>query len=84
MAFGTDESVLFMEVSLIQRCPYREVPLYMCTVCDGELDMATGGVKSVESAKCMKRYNMYIYILVFSMLYKCVYDVVFVCGCAFV
>ena len=56
----------------------------MCTLCDGELDMATGGVKSVVSTKCMKRYNMYIYILVFSMLYKCVYDVVFVCGCAFV
>ena len=29
MAFGTDESVLFIEVSLIQRCPYREVPLYV-------------------------------------------------------
>ena len=31
MAFGTGESVLFMEVSLIQRCPGREVPLYTCT-----------------------------------------------------
>ena len=27
VAFGTDESVLFIEVSLIQRCPYSEVPL---------------------------------------------------------
>ena len=25
----TDESVLFIEVSLIQKCPYREVPLYI-------------------------------------------------------
>ena len=29
MAFGSDESVLFIELSLIQGCPYREVPL--CT-----------------------------------------------------
>ena len=29
MACGTGESVLFIEVSLIQRCPYREVPLYI-------------------------------------------------------
>ena len=28
VAFGTGESVLFIEVSLIQRCPYREVPPY--------------------------------------------------------
>ena len=28
MAFRTEENVLFREVSLIQRCPYREVPLY--------------------------------------------------------
>ena len=28
MAFGTDENVLFMEMALIQRCPYREVTLY--------------------------------------------------------
>ena len=27
--FGTDESVLFMEVSSIQGCPYRGVPLYI-------------------------------------------------------
>ena len=27
MVFRTDESVMFMEVSLIQRCPDREVPL---------------------------------------------------------
>ena len=27
--FGTDESVLFIEVSSIQRCPDREVPLYI-------------------------------------------------------
>ena len=29
MAFVTDESVLFIEVSSIQRCPYREIPLYI-------------------------------------------------------
>ena len=29
VTFGTDESVLFREVSLIQECPYREVPLYV-------------------------------------------------------
>ena len=28
MAFGTDESVLFIELSSIRKCPYREVPLY--------------------------------------------------------
>ena len=27
-AFGTDKNVLFMEVSSIQGCPYRGVPLY--------------------------------------------------------
>ena len=27
MAFGTDESVLFEEVSSVQGCSYREVPL---------------------------------------------------------
>ena len=32
MSFGTDESVLFIEVSLIHRCSYREVPLYMVRV----------------------------------------------------
>ena len=26
--FGTEKSVLFMEVSSIQGCPYRGVPLY--------------------------------------------------------
>ena len=29
VVFETDESVLFIEVFLIQRCPYREVPLYI-------------------------------------------------------
>ena len=29
MAFETDEGVLFIEVSFIQRCPHREVPLYV-------------------------------------------------------
>ena len=29
VAFGTDESVLFIEVSSIQGCLYREVPLYI-------------------------------------------------------
>ena len=34
MAFGTYESVLFIEVSSIQGCPYREVPhcMYIVTV----------------------------------------------------
>ena len=31
MALGTDESVLFVEVSSIQVCPDREVPLNMYT-----------------------------------------------------
>ena len=34
MAFGTDESVLFREVSLIQGCPYREVPYNSCAIID--------------------------------------------------
>ena len=29
VAFGTDKHLLFMEVCLIQRCPDREVPLYL-------------------------------------------------------
>ena len=29
VSFGTDESVLFIEVSSIQRCFYREVPFYL-------------------------------------------------------
>ena len=32
MAFGTEESVLFIEVSLIQGYPYREVQLYCVSV----------------------------------------------------
>ena len=45
MALGTDERVLFIEVSLIQRCPDRErfhcilvytpTYLYVCTYTDG-------------------------------------------------
>ena len=27
---GVGKGVLFREVSSVQRCPYREVPLYMC------------------------------------------------------
>ena len=34
MAFGTDKSVLFREVSLIQGCPYREVPYNNCAIID--------------------------------------------------
>ena len=34
MTFGTDESVLFMEVSLIQSCPYRE--RFHCSCIVGE------------------------------------------------
>ena len=33
MALGTDESVLFIEVSSIQRYPDREVPLYTVSMC---------------------------------------------------
>ena len=37
VSFETDESVLLIEVSSIQRCPYRErereVPLYIYTTC---------------------------------------------------
>ena len=29
VVFGTDESDLFIEVSLIQGCPYRVVPLWL-------------------------------------------------------
>ena len=29
VSFGTDKHLLFMEVCLIQRCPDREVPLYL-------------------------------------------------------
>ena len=36
MSFETDESVLLIEVSLIQTCPYREVPTkHMCILCRG-------------------------------------------------
>ena len=32
MAFGTDRSVLFREVSFIQEYPYRVIPPYTCTL----------------------------------------------------
>ena len=32
MAFGTDRSVLFREVSFIQGYPYRGIPPYTCTL----------------------------------------------------
>ena len=37
VAYGTDESVLFMEVSSIQWCPDREVPLYRIILFSAEL-----------------------------------------------
>ena len=43
MAFGTDESVLFVEVSLIQRCPDREIPLYIY-VCIYVYTSVIGGI----------------------------------------
>ena len=33
MSFETDESVLFIEVSSIQRCPDREIGSFHCSVC---------------------------------------------------
>ena len=34
VTFETDESVLFIEVSSIQRCPDREIGSFHCSVCD--------------------------------------------------
>ena len=38
MAFGADESVLFIEVFLIQRCANREAPLYII-ICDVKFNL---------------------------------------------
>ena len=34
VSFETDESVLFIEVSSIQRCPDREISSFHCSMCD--------------------------------------------------
>ena len=51
MAFGTDESVLFIEVSLIQRCPYREVEGHLNRKCPDREVLLFNGTYVCLSAK---------------------------------
>ena len=61
MAFGTYESVLFIEVSSIQGCPYREVPhcMYIVTVAVTVAGYGTVDLSLVSTL--LYRHHVYIY-----------------------
>ena len=46
VVFETDKRVLFIEVFLIQGCPYRDVPLYIpyCHDCDMSIFVFSVGI----------------------------------------